>query len=136
MLTPETLQDIQTRLKLYVKKSLCWLFQEASVSQATNLRATKSLKYNPSKTSMVHHFQPTYPILRINLCSVFRNIHDDITDSPFLFMINKAWFHLSGRTLALYAANARKYHKSHIILSHSPIQSSMWIVFWNPSFKN
>jgi hypothetical protein len=71
--------------------------QETDVAYTTARRAIKLLWFRPYRIQEVHRIKHTYFNLRITFCSwLLRNVHDGIIDPNLFFMIDEAWFHVSG----------------------------------------
>jgi hypothetical protein len=100
VLTEEKVQDIQAQLQVSPRKSLTRLAQETGVSLGSAFTATKLIKFRPYKITVVH---------------------DGIMDPQLLFMIDEAWFHVSGH---VNARNVRMWSDDNLHAIHQvPLHS-------------
>jgi hypothetical protein len=77
VLTEETLDDIGAKLEISPRKSLKQLVQETGVSRTSAQRATKLLKLQPYKTTVIHSSKEHDAVARINFCNWFLQIIHD-----------------------------------------------------------
>jgi hypothetical protein len=97
VLTEETPEDIQTRLKLTVRlrRSLRQLSYESGVSLGYVCKATKFIHFRPHKVTAEHELRHTDPA-SVRLSNwMLQNVHDDFVDQQLLFITDEAYFYLS-----------------------------------------
>jgi hypothetical protein len=100
MLTSDTFQNIQTKLKLSSRKSLHQLSEETSVSKMSDFGVVKILKHCLYRISALHSFQPAGLVLRINFLIGFSEIFTMVVLTLILpsdhhHIMEETWFHPS-----------------------------------------
>jgi hypothetical protein len=89
------LDDVGARFETSPRKSLKRLAQEKGVSRTSAWRATKLLKEQPYKTTIVHALKEHDLVVNINFSDWFlRSINDGEVDPQLVFLFDEAWFSL------------------------------------------
>lgn len=123
VLTATVVSDVQQRMALSPRKSLCRLSQETSVSRGSVQRCVKKLGLHPYRITVVQELCPPDTNKRLHFCRWFRRF---IARNPgvldITFFTDEAWFHLSGH---INSQNSRMWASNNPnVLHQEPLHSA------------